>query len=95
MEGSRDFAKFYRQRLRELGIPVDGQLLSQDRESLYFLIRNKMGISVMPQGILDQHSNGITSREIAGAGEFGQWKVLYRRDMTNPMVYHLLEYLKE
>ena len=95
MEGSRDFAKFYRQRLRELGIPVDGQLLSQDRESLYFLIRNKMGISVMPQGILDQHSNGITSREIAGAGEFGQWKVLYRRDMINPMVYHLLEYLKE
>lgn len=95
MEGSRDFAKFYRQRLRELGIPVDGQLLSQDRESLYFLIRNKMGISVMPQGILDQHSNGIISREIAGAGEFGQWKVLYRRDMTNPMVYHLLEYLKE
>lgn len=95
MEGNRDFAKFYRQRLRELGIPVDGQLLSQDRESLYFLIRNKMGISVMPQGILDQHSNGITSREIVGAGEFGQWKVLYRRDMTNPMVYHLLEYLKE
>lgn len=95
MEGNRDFAKFYRQRLRELGIPVDGQLLSQDRESLYFLIRNKMGISVMPQGILDQHSNSITSREIAGAGEFGQWKVLYRRDMTNPMVYHLLEYLKE
>ena len=95
MEGNRDFAKFYRQRLRKLGIPVDGQLLSQDRESLYFLIRNKMGISVMPQGILDQHSNGITSREIVGAGEFGQWKVLYRRDMTNPMVYHLLEYLKE
>ena len=47
------------------------------------------------EGSRDQHSNGITSREIAGAGEFGQWKVLYRRDMTNPMVYHLLEYLKE
>jgi DNA-binding transcriptional LysR family regulator len=92
---NREFAKFYRQRLRELGIPIDGQLLSQDRESLYFLIRNRMGISVLPQGILDQHSSGITSREIAGAGEFGQWKVLYRRDITNPMVYHLLEFLKE
>ncbi|MEF2561281.1 MAG: LysR family transcriptional regulator [Negativibacillus sp.] len=90
-----EFSRHYRRLLEELKLFANSNLIAQDRDSLFFMIRAGMGMALAPQGIFEAEPQGIAVRPLDDAGEFGSWKVLYRREDTLRPLKHLLGILEE
>ena len=90
-----EFARHYRRLLEELKLSASGNLIAQDSDSLFFMIRAGMGMALVPQGIFDAEPQGMAVRPLDDAGAFGSWKVLYRREDTLRPLKHLLGILEE
>lgn len=90
-----EFARHYRRLLEELKLSASGNLIAQDSDSLFFMIRAGMGMALVPQGIFDAEPQGMAVRPLDDAGAFGSWKVLYRQEDTLRPLKHLLGILEE